>query len=129
MNSKLRPGRSLRRSLEASLNINGDATPTGEQMPITLVDNTITPSENSPSLWARNAKVVDYVIVSGSRTRAGAYVAWNCSIETLEVCAIQTPSPLSTELGLISFGLAVHRALSSLFSRGIYTAFLLVYGG
>lgn len=52
---------------------------------IKLIDHTIIPSENSPGIWARSAKVVDYVIVSGSRTRAGAYVAWNCSIETFEV--------------------------------------------
>ncbi|KAL7273992.1 hypothetical protein RUND412_003127 [Rhizina undulata] len=49
-----------------------------------LIDHTITPSENSPGLWARRVNVVDYVIVSGSRTRAGAYVAWNCLIETFE---------------------------------------------
>lgn len=52
---------------------------------IKLIDHTIIPSENSPGIWARSAKVVDYLIISGSRTRAGAYVAWNCSIETFEV--------------------------------------------
>ncbi|KAH8151291.1 uncharacterized protein LAJ45_04493 [Morchella importuna] len=51
---------------------------------IKLIDHTIIPSENSPGIWARSAKVVDYLIISGSRTRAGAYVAWNCSIETFE---------------------------------------------
>jgi len=53
--------------------------------PITLEDHTVTPGENTPGLWARRAQVVDYAIVSGSRTRAGAYVAWNCLIETFEV--------------------------------------------
>lgn len=52
--------------------------------PILLLDNTITPGENSPSLWARSVRVTDYVIVAGSRTRAGAYVLWSCYIETLE---------------------------------------------
>ncbi|KAF8469656.1 Phox homologous domain-containing protein [Kalaharituber pfeilii] len=52
--------------------------------PILLLDNTVTPGENSPSLWARNVRVTDYTIVQGSRTRAGAYVLWNCWIETLE---------------------------------------------
>lgn len=79
---KLRSGRSRIRSIE-------DGDETLKQMPITLIDHTITPSENSPSLWARSAKVVDYVIVAGSRTRAGAYVAWNCSIETFEVCFLR----------------------------------------
>ncbi|PWW73322.1 PX-domain-containing protein [Tuber magnatum] len=77
---KLRSGRSRVRSAEDPLHRDGDETL--KTMPITLVDHTITPSENSPSLWARSAKVVDYVIVAGSRTRVGAYVAWNCSIET-----------------------------------------------
>lgn len=88
MNSKLHSGRSRIRSLEDCPSAGGDESikPT----PITLVDHTVTPSENSPSLWARNAKVVDYVIVSGSRTRAGAYVAWNCLIETFEVCAVRS---------------------------------------
>jgi hypothetical protein len=53
--------------------------------PITLEDHTVEPGENTPGLWARRAQVVDYAIVSGSRTRAGAYVAWNCLIETFEV--------------------------------------------
>lgn len=52
--------------------------------PITLIDRTLLPSELTPGLWARRAQVVDYAIVSGSRTRAGAYVAWNCAIETFE---------------------------------------------
>jgi hypothetical protein len=54
--------------------------------PITLEDHTVSPGETTPGLWARSARVVDYAIVSGSRTRAGAYVAWNCLIETFEVC-------------------------------------------
>jgi len=53
--------------------------------PITLEDHTVEPGENTAGLWARRALVVDYAIVSGSRTRAGAYVAWNCLIETFEV--------------------------------------------
>lgn len=53
---------------------------------ITLIDHTDgNPSEHSGGLWARSARVVDYIIISGSRTRAGAYVAWNCEIITFEV--------------------------------------------
>lgn len=51
---------------------------------ITLEDHTENPGENSAGIWARSARVVNYVIVSGSRTRAGAYVAWNCYVETFE---------------------------------------------
>jgi hypothetical protein len=61
--------------------------------PITLEDHTISPGETTAGLWARSARVVDYAIVSGSRTRAGAYVAWNCLIETFEVC-LSPPSLL-----------------------------------
>ncbi|KAG0137580.1 Phox homologous domain-containing protein [Tuber indicum] len=79
---KSHSGRSRIRSVEDRFHKDGGEAL--KPMPITLIDHTITPSENSPSLWARSAKVVDYVIVAGSRTRAGAYVAWNCSIETFE---------------------------------------------
>jgi hypothetical protein len=116
MNSKLHSGRTRIRSLEDSLHTDRDGSI--KSMPITLVDHTVTPSENSPSLWARNAKVVDYVIVSGSRTRAGAYVAWNCLIETFEVCAVRSDLPFDLQdlrLMASSYG---HRALNSLFSKG-----------
>lgn len=83
-NLKLHPGTIGFHSVNGQQHLDGDD---GAFHPLTikLIDHTIIPSENSPGIWARNAKVVDYVIVSGSRTRAGAYVAWNCSIETFEV--------------------------------------------
>jgi hypothetical protein len=52
--------------------------------PITLVDHTLSPNDNNFGCWARGAVVVDYIIVSGSPARGGAYVSWICSIETLE---------------------------------------------
>ncbi|RPA88286.1 PX-domain-containing protein [Ascobolus immersus RN42] len=52
--------------------------------PITLVDHTLSPDGNSFGCWARGAEVVDYVIVSGTPARGGAYVSWICAIETLE---------------------------------------------
>ena len=67
--------------------------------PITLEDHTVTPGENSPGLWARSARVVDYTIVSGtSRTglKRGAFVSWNCSIQTLEVPSPAPPTGLPT---------------------------------
>lgn len=79
---------------------------------IKLIDHTIIPGENSPALWARSAKVVDYVIISGSRTRAGAYVAWNCSIETFEVCL--------TSSGLFSELFEAHVVLSSFIGSSVH---------
>ncbi len=59
----------------------GNSKPT----PITLEDHTEEPSEHSGALWAKSVTILDYVIVSGSRTGVGAYVVWNCRVETLDV--------------------------------------------
>ncbi|RMZ86975.1 hypothetical protein DV736_g5800, partial [Chaetothyriales sp. CBS 134916] len=54
---------------------------------ITLSDNT-EPQSASPSqsaLWAKTVSVIDYVIVKGnSSTGLGAYVVWNCEVQTLD---------------------------------------------
>ncbi|RMD42128.1 hypothetical protein DV735_g2979, partial [Chaetothyriales sp. CBS 134920] len=53
---------------------------------ITLSDNT-EPQSSSPSqstLWAKTVSVIDYVIVKGSPTGLGAYVVWNCQVQTLD---------------------------------------------
>ncbi|RMZ76121.1 hypothetical protein DV738_g5091, partial [Chaetothyriales sp. CBS 135597] len=53
---------------------------------ITLADNT-EPQSTSPSqskLWAKTVSVLDYVIVHGSPTGLGAYVVWNCQVQTLD---------------------------------------------
>ncbi|EPS40791.1 hypothetical protein H072_5331 [Dactylellina haptotyla CBS 200.50] len=52
--------------------------------PIKLIDHTIEPSERSSAAFARSVIVGDYTIISGSPLRAGAYVVWNCTVETLE---------------------------------------------
>lgn len=52
--------------------------------PITLEDHTEVPSEQSSALWAKSVTIHDYTIVSGSRTGIGAYVVWNCTVETLD---------------------------------------------
>ncbi|KAK6538000.1 PX domain-containing protein ypt35 [Orbilia ellipsospora] len=52
--------------------------------PINLVDHTVEPSERSAAAFARSVIVGDYTIISGSPLRAGAYVVWNCTVETLE---------------------------------------------
>jgi len=53
--------------------------------PITLEDHTEEPSEQSGALWAKSVTILNYVIVSGGRTGIGAYVVWNCKVETLDV--------------------------------------------
>ncbi|XHG02550.1 hypothetical protein AWENTII_005898 [Aspergillus wentii] len=51
---------------------------------ITLEDHTEDPdSETSRGLWARSVSVDDHVVVQG-KTGVGAYVVWNCMIQTLE---------------------------------------------
>ncbi|KZF26137.1 PX-domain-containing protein [Xylona heveae TC161] len=52
--------------------------------PITLEDHTEHSCEQSSALWAKSVTIQDYAIIRGSRTGVGAYVVWNCSIETLD---------------------------------------------
>ena len=54
--------------------------------PITLSDNT-EPDTESPSqsaLWAKTVSIDSYVIVRGNPTGLGAYVVWNCQVQTLD---------------------------------------------
>lgn len=52
---------------------------------ITLEDHTADPnSETSRGLWARSVSIDDYCVVQGMGV--GAYVVWNCTIQTLDVC-------------------------------------------
>lgn len=54
---------------------------------IVLEDNELVGSETSKALWARHCSVSDYVVVSGGGAKVGlgAYVVWNCRIDTLDV--------------------------------------------
>ena len=52
---------------------------------ITLEDHTADPdSETTRGLWARSVSIDDHVVVQG-KTGVGAYVVWNCRIQTLDV--------------------------------------------
>jgi hypothetical protein len=55
--------------------------------PIRLTDNSEEESDQSRACWAKSARVEDYVIISGSMSKAGlgSYVVWNCTVETLNV--------------------------------------------
>jgi hypothetical protein len=60
---------------------------TARPPPISLEDHTEGHSDTSGALWARDITVEDYVIVRGGTTGIGAYVVWNCKVQTLNVGA------------------------------------------
>ncbi|KAF2797640.1 Phox-like protein [Melanomma pulvis-pyrius CBS 109.77] len=51
--------------------------------PIRLEDHTDDGSEQCRALWAKHVTIDDYVIV-GTPPALGAYVVWNCTVETLD---------------------------------------------
>lgn len=61
------------------------STDHGHPTPISLEDHTEEDSEQCKVLWAKGVTVEEYVVVSGSAPGLGAYVVWNCTVETLDV--------------------------------------------
>ena len=53
--------------------------------PISLEDHTEAHHATSGALWAKDITIEDYVIVRGGSTGIGAYVVWNCKVQTLDV--------------------------------------------
>jgi hypothetical protein len=53
--------------------------------PISLEDHTDAHHDTSGGLWARDISIEDYVVVRGGSTGIGAYVVWNCKVQTLDV--------------------------------------------
>ncbi len=53
--------------------------------PISLEDHTEAHHATSGALWAKDITIEDYVIVRGGSTGIGAYVVWNCKVQTLNV--------------------------------------------
>lgn len=53
--------------------------------PISLEDHTEAHHTANGALWAKDIAIEDYVIVRGSSTGIGAYVVWNCKVQTLDV--------------------------------------------
>jgi hypothetical protein len=53
--------------------------------PIRLEDHTEEGSEQSKALWARSARIDDYVVISGAAPGIGDYVVYNCTVDTLNV--------------------------------------------
>lgn len=58
---------------------------TARAPPISLEDHTEAYHDTSAGLWAKDITIEDYVIVRGGPTGIGAYVVWNCIVQTLEV--------------------------------------------
>jgi len=49
-----------------------------------MEDNTQPNSPSQSGLWAKTVSIEDYVIVRGNPTGLGAYVVWNCRVQTLD---------------------------------------------
>ncbi|KAF1912660.1 Phox homologous domain-containing protein [Ampelomyces quisqualis] len=60
------------------------STDNGHATPISLEDHTAEGSEQCRVLWAKAVTIDDYVVVSGTAPGLGAYVVWNCTVETLD---------------------------------------------
>jgi hypothetical protein len=58
---------------------------TARPPPISLEDHTDAHCDTSGALWAKDIIIEDYVIVTGGSTGVGAYVVWNCKVQTLDV--------------------------------------------
>jgi hypothetical protein len=57
----------------------GDARPA-----ILLEDNEASEPASRSGLWAKAITIDDYVIVRGNPTGIGAYIVWNCKVDTLD---------------------------------------------
>ncbi|KAF1840386.1 PX domain-containing protein [Cucurbitaria berberidis CBS 394.84] len=60
------------------------STDNGRPAPIGLEDHTDEGSEQCKALWAKGVTIDDHVVVSGTAPGLGAYVVWNCTVETLD---------------------------------------------
>lgn len=59
----------------------------GRPTPIGLEDHTDEGSDHCKVLWAKGVTIDDYVVISGTAAAPGfgAYVVFNCTVETLDV--------------------------------------------
>lgn len=57
----------------------------GRPTPIGLEDHTDEDSDHCKVLWAKGVTIDDYVVISGPSPGFGAYVVFNCTVETLDV--------------------------------------------
>ena len=66
-----------------------------ERTPIRLEDHTDESSEQCKALWAKHVSIDDYVVIGGTPPGIGAYVVWNCTVETLDVSLPERCSSLA----------------------------------
>jgi hypothetical protein len=52
--------------------------------PIALEDHTLSREASRAALWAKSITINEYVIVQGNPLGAGAYVVYNCNVQTLD---------------------------------------------
>ena len=71
--------RSVSTTSQSSVDIHGRPTP------IHLEDHTENGSETTKALWARSVAIEDYRVVQAGATGVGAYVVWNCRVDTIDV--------------------------------------------
>jgi hypothetical protein len=77
---------------------------TARPPPISLEDHTEAHSDTSGALWARDITVEDYVIVRGGSTGIGAYVVWNCKVQTINVGARNDSAQIDSLLTCLGQG-------------------------
>ncbi|KAF2736615.1 Phox-like protein [Polyplosphaeria fusca] len=69
----------------SKLSFNSSSENLGRAQLIRLEDHTDDGSDQCKALWARRVTIDDYVVVSsGTAPGLGAYVVWNCTVETLD---------------------------------------------
>jgi hypothetical protein len=55
----------------------------GSNFQIRLEDHVETPTDSSAYLWAESVIVKDWTVIEGALGSIGAFVIWNCRVETL----------------------------------------------
>jgi hypothetical protein len=74
----------------SSQSVTNGSADSSRPAPILMEDHSQEGSEQCKALWARHVTIDDYVIVSGTAPGIGAYVVWNCTVETLDVSLSKT---------------------------------------
>jgi hypothetical protein len=78
-------------------------TSDGRPTPISLEDHTDETSDQCRVLWAKGVTIDDYVVVSGTAPGLGAYVVWNCTVETLHVSCPRAASEIQPQTDTAHF--------------------------
>jgi len=85
--------------------------------PISLEDHSEADNDHGRGCWAKHATVDDYVVVSGP-TGIGAYVVWNCTIETIKGAPFTIRKRYVSD-NLVQGSHGMHIPLLTVFSKAI----------